>query len=219
MEFSHEQMAAITEYGERIYEEIIKDESKRNPERLAKVSPEKLAAFKTERIAEGKKLAEKILDKSGCYCLYKNYRFNVNNQNSRRLFHKLTGIVLPPTNGKTDAVLREYIGESYIKQQEELARQENQRKLDELKDKMAKEEVEKFDKIKNRMLAGDSIGGDELADFARYLGLVIPPRTVGMLRTKISTIKQGTATVNKNLARSSSDTAHRIYREVLAKIS
>lgn len=213
-----EQRKFILDYTNTIYYEAVNDAKEFYPERFAKLTEEDLNLFKLSKLGEAEKLASDILDKTTLYKQFRVGRFHTCNKASRNLFEGLTGIKLPKTNRETDIVIIDYIGKDYVEEQRENARKESQRLLEQEKNKQESKQKERIDGIKQRVKGNVPIGGDELADVAIDLGIYVAPATVGMLRRKISSISNGTATVNKNLAISSSQTAHRIYKQVLSKM-
>lgn len=133
---------------------------------------------------------------------------------SRRLFTALTGIGLPSTAGGTQDVVRQYVGDAY---QEFYKRKEDEQRAKD--EKRRAEEAAKHEKymqaVREKVKAGEMVGGEELVDLCRELKVDIHPRTVGMIRKRVSVINHEQARVS---GRGPINGAYSLYKECRAKL-
>lgn len=148
--------------------------------------------------------------------------FDPRNLITRNLFTGITGIALPRGQGATDAILADYFGESLVayrdKQDTERRAKADARQAveDAEKAKADAKEAERMAGVESRCRAGENVGGDELVDLCRKLGVFVHPRSVKLWRDKIAAICLTSGRVYGK--QTSTQTAVCAYRDCQAKL-
>ncbi len=194
---------AAQAYAERKIESEFAYHRKSDPAKLEKhlrEHPDQVERWKAGELSAARALVIELLDKLACYKAHKRGRFHPSNPNSRRLFQDLTGLKLPPTVSGTDQAVREYVGNEAIDAEDERIAKDRRdglerdaaikkmacdKRISAISAKVAGQEVHN--------LPAGAIDGDELIDLARHLGIEMHPRTVGMIRKRLSWINSNQA--------------------------
>lgn len=183
---------AIKKYAETMIGYELEHYEKFQPERLKALSEEQITEWKQRMHASANKLADEIdakhpdIVKRLCQGMV-----NPHNKTTRKLFVAITGIQLPVTSGGTEAALmasewgplmQAYWDEVQRRSDEEAARKKAEREAKELKAVLAALDL---------VRANEPVSGDSLVDVSRFLGIELHPRTIGTLRKRIGSIKDG----------------------------
>jgi hypothetical protein len=192
---------AIREWAEDQIAHELKVHEKNNSERLAKhlaEQPELVQKWKDGIHQRATEVADEILDKDKCCQKLLRGFLNPSNTRTRRMFTALTGIALPRGDRATDeVVISEYIGRDRMDSL--LAEKKAEKDADEKQraDKQTAIDEANLSRIKKSVDSNTGIDGDDLLTLARSLGIDAHPRTAGMLRKRVRSIRDGTASIGK----------------------
>ena len=200
--------------AERLAEQLA-DTQREYPERLAKAlaaNPNQMEEWLAGIHEEIRLMAAWIMDKDACCAKHGRCAFHPSNKMTRRLFAALTGIKLPATVQMTHAVMLDYLGRDRVAAID--AKREAERVAEETakRDKREADKAARLERIKQQMVADTAIGGDELLDIARTLGIDVHPRTAGMLKRRVNSIRRGQAGIVKG---GSVQAAFDLYKQCL----
>ena len=145
-------------------------------------------------LGESEAKADKILTQAGLYACLCNGTFHPSNKHSRRMLETLHSVTLPKTVEATREAVRDLIGRDYceaMRKQEEDAK-EKKRIVREYAESGKRSEY--INELKNRVIEGKTIDGDDLYELAKELGISVHPRTAGTLKNRLRSIANGKAT-------------------------
>lgn len=185
--------AAIEQAVKEYADWFIQQERKRLAENPAEVADKNYTAEETAQFeagwhTAGRQLATAILEKSDYFCARVcNGMLHPDNKASRRLFEQVTGLKLPRTVKGTADVVGEY---AWVQLADYRRRRDTAAALEAAKkqDAANAQYMEYIELISDKVAAGEQIAGNELLNLATFLGVNIPPRTVGAIRKHVVTI-------------------------------
>ena len=141
--------------------------------------------------------------------------FHPSNTITRKLFHAITGVKLPPSCAATLTAVDAYFGEALTAYRTELRIQQEAKNAERAKVAQEKREREaaanaaRLEAVTERCKAGEMVTGDELVDLCRHLGVFVHPRSVRLWRDKITQVGDGTG--RKYGKKTSMDSAFAAY--------
>ena len=124
--------------------------------------------------------------------------FHPSNTITRRLFHTITGVKLPPSVAATQIAVDAHFGEALTAYRTELRIQREAKEAERAKVAQEKRERDaaanaaRLEAVAKRCAAGEMVTGDELVDLCRHLGVFVHPRSVRLWRDKIAQVGDGT---------------------------
>lgn len=188
----------------------------KEPERFARLATPELLADKLESMkSDFAKRAAEMLDKRACAKLLRIGCFDRHNQAYRSMFTELTGVQLPKDHTGTVDTVRAYVGQDTydaIRKEQEAMRLAL---VEETRRKEAEQQSAWIEKTVAALRSDEFVSGDDLVEFARYKGIEVHPRTVGMIRKRVRFIRSCEARV---VGKSDAQSAFSVHKQVLSTL-
>lgn len=179
-------MSPEQEYANSFINQEYKHVQEKRPDKWAALTQEKKDEFEQNWLNRAIHLRLSIENKSlEVLDRIDNGLFHPDNKVSRRLFERVTGIDLPATVGKTMAVVENWAGQALIDHRNAKLEAQKEKERAELEQEQKIKE-ERMGVLGKKVLANQNLNGPELVELAQYFNLKLHPRTVGMIRDKVT---------------------------------
>ena len=183
------------------------------PERRATITPQRIEEVRERLVNTALSTATAIGNKSELYRRCRRGLLDPGNKHSRLVFERITGLKLPKSSSDTHQFIREYVGDevvsAYFKERADAEAAEAQAN----KEKRDREHEAHIARITAAILAKQQIGGHDLIDIARHVGIDVHPRTVGSIRSNVVWIEMGQARISNR--KFNTQSAHKLLRAVV----
>lgn len=193
----------INEYFEYCFKDDLKSERFL---KLSEAEKENVTSAAKERLKKDvEKLIGRIEAKDPQLAL--THTFHPSNHFYRKFFKEVTGIELPNGSTATYDAVANFVGKDKI--DAIFKAKADQKRAEE--EKKAAKEAERIEKLKQLIENDKPVTGDDLVDVARSLNIEIHPRTVGMLRKRVTSINSSQGMVR---GKDTGDSPFNLYRQV-----
>lgn len=203
-------------YAEQSLAAMVAEAKVKEPERYARLATPEFLADKLESMkADFAKRAAEMQDKRACAKLLRIGCFDRHNQAYRGMFTELTGVQLPKDHTGTVETVRAYVGQDTydaIRNEQEAMRLAL---VEETRRKEAEQQSAWIEKTVAALRSDEFVSGDDLVKFARYKGIEVHPRTVGMIRKRVRFIRSCEARV---VGKSDAQSAFSVHKQVLSTL-
>lgn len=200
----------IEEFATNMIEEELREMP---PERRATITPQRIEEVRERLVNQGLSTAVCIGNKPELYRRCRRGLLDPGNKHSRMVFERVTGLTLPKKSSDTTNFIREYVGNevvsAYFKEREDAERAKTEAREAEKKQKHEAH----IARITAAILAKKQIGGHDLIDIARHVGIDVHPRTVGSIRSNVVWIEMGQARISNR--KFNTQSAHKLLRAVV----
>ncbi len=195
---------------QRYFDYVYRDDLK--SERFLKCTPEEQERLRSVGMEKSREYVTKLLERINArdLKLYFTAWFHPTNKYNRWLFTEVTGIDLPPGATATAETVKQWVGVDRLAAHD--AEQQAAQRL--IAENAARQEKERLDALVQKIKENCTVGGGELAEAAKHVGIVVPPQTIGMLRRRVYSLNDHSASVRGGSCGNSPFNLYKQVREV-----